>query len=254
MGMPTNVDPALLDLFRAEMDTHIPVLSQGLLDLEKGRAGEPEIASMMRAAHSIKGAARIMGIDAAVRLAHVMEDCFTAAKESRVRLTSEAVDVLLQGVDALQRICSPEPDPDLNDAMLNSLHERLTATKEGRLPTPAAAPPPPQPDTAKAVSVVVPAATETEVCLTLAADLDDAAGEALRSQLCEALHRGVPRIRLDFAQVRRVTAGSMSVLASCARELAGPGHASQITVSGVTGPVAALMRVSGLERAWASAG
>src|SRR5512136_1847206 len=104
MNIRANVDPALLELFQAEMDTHIPVLSQGLLELEKGRGGEQEIAGMMRAAHSIKGAARIVGIEAAVRLAHAMEDCFTAAKEARIRLTSEAVDVLLQGVDALQRI------------------------------------------------------------------------------------------------------------------------------------------------------
>ena len=32
----------------------------------------------MRAAHSLKGAARIVGLDAAVRVAHAMEDCFVA--------------------------------------------------------------------------------------------------------------------------------------------------------------------------------
>src|SRR3970040_83853 len=88
-------DPALLELFRAELDTHIPVLSDGLLAIEKGLAHEQTVAGMMRAAHSIKGAARIVGLEKAVRLAHAMEDCFTAAKDQQIVLKSAAVDVLL---------------------------------------------------------------------------------------------------------------------------------------------------------------
>ena len=34
----------------------------------------------MRAAHSLKGAARIVGLDAGVGVAHAMEDCFVAAQ------------------------------------------------------------------------------------------------------------------------------------------------------------------------------
>jgi len=64
----SQLDPAMLELFQAEMDTHIPVLDQGLLALEKGQAGDREIEAMMRAAHSIKGAARIVGIEPAVRV------------------------------------------------------------------------------------------------------------------------------------------------------------------------------------------
>ena len=37
----------------------------------------------MRAAHSLKGAARIVGLDAAVRVAHAMEDCLVAAQKGR---------------------------------------------------------------------------------------------------------------------------------------------------------------------------
>src|SRR5262249_59181440 len=90
-----QIDPAMLELFQAEMDTHIPVLNEGLLALEKGQAGAKEIEAMMRAAHSIKGAARIVGIEPAVRVSHVMEDCFTAAKESRITLTSDNREGLL---------------------------------------------------------------------------------------------------------------------------------------------------------------
>jgi chemotaxis protein histidine kinase CheA len=126
------VDPALLDLFRAEMDAHVPVLSQGLLALEKGRAGDKDLEGMMRAAHSIKGAARIVGIEAAVRVAHVIEDCFSAAQGHRIALSSEAVDVLLQGVDALQRICSPQADSAMTEPSIQALLDRITAVRDGR--------------------------------------------------------------------------------------------------------------------------
>ena len=59
---------------------------------------------MMRAAHSIKGAGRILGIDPAVRVSHVMEDCFVAAQERRLTLRPDHVDVLLRGVDMLIRL------------------------------------------------------------------------------------------------------------------------------------------------------
>ena len=66
----------------------------------------------MRAAHSIKGAARIVGLDGVVELAHVMEDCFVAAQGKTITLTGDDVDVLLQGVDLLQNI-SQQNDAEL---------------------------------------------------------------------------------------------------------------------------------------------
>src|SRR3954469_1740415 len=108
-------DAVLLELFAAEAEVHLPVLSEGLLALEKGVAGKKEIDSMMRAAHSIKGAARIVGNDPAVRIAHALEDCFTAAKSGRITLQSDSVDILLQGVDALQRACTTANDPSLTE-------------------------------------------------------------------------------------------------------------------------------------------
>src|SRR4029079_15914567 len=127
-----QIDPAMLELFQAEMDANIPALNQGLLALEKSEAGARELEAMMRAAHSIKGAARIVGVEPAVRVAHVMEDCFTAAKDKRIALSSDSVDVLLQGVDALQRICSPQDGSTLADSALQELLNRIDLVKDGK--------------------------------------------------------------------------------------------------------------------------
>src|SRR5262249_50232580 len=64
-------------------------------------ADPQQLEPLMRAAHSIKGAARIVNIDAAVQLAHVMEDAFVAAQEGRLRITPADIDGLFRGTDLL---------------------------------------------------------------------------------------------------------------------------------------------------------
>ncbi|MDZ8139466.1 MAG: hybrid sensor histidine kinase/response regulator [Nostoc sp. DedQUE04] len=95
---------SLLDLFNMEVKAQVVVLNDRLLALETKPDPQEELAALMRAAHCIKGAARIVQIDPAVNLAHVMEDCFVAAQEGKVTLTADRIDVLLQGVDMLLRI------------------------------------------------------------------------------------------------------------------------------------------------------
>jgi hypothetical protein len=60
---------SMYELFRAEVDTHCAALSDGLLKLESAPDDIGIIVPLMRAAHSIKGAARIVGIDAEFRRA-----------------------------------------------------------------------------------------------------------------------------------------------------------------------------------------
>ncbi len=71
---------SLLDLFNMEVKAQVVVLNDNLLALEKNHNPKQELAALMRAAHCIKGAARIVQIDPAVTLSHVMEDCFAAAQ------------------------------------------------------------------------------------------------------------------------------------------------------------------------------
>ncbi len=99
-------DISLLDLFKLEAESHCAALSDGLLALEKAPADRSIVEPLMRAAHSIKGAARIVGLDLLVTLAHAMEECFLAARDGREALTSARVDQLLQAVDVLGEVRS----------------------------------------------------------------------------------------------------------------------------------------------------
>ncbi len=100
-------DSSLLELFSLEAEAQTQVLSAGLLALERNPTQADQLEACMRAAHSLKGAARIVGVDAGVSVAHVMEDCLVSAQEGRLYLQPEHIDALLQGTDLLMRIATP---------------------------------------------------------------------------------------------------------------------------------------------------
>ncbi|MEC5163081.1 MULTISPECIES: hybrid sensor histidine kinase/response regulator [unclassified Janthinobacterium] len=95
---------SMLDLFRMEADGQTQILTDGLLAMERHAGDAGAVEAMMRAAHSIKGAAAIVGLGAVVQLAHQMEDAFVAAQRGTLRLTPERIDVLLAGVDLIMQI------------------------------------------------------------------------------------------------------------------------------------------------------
>ena len=97
-------DPTMLDLFQTEVETHVATLNDGLLALENNPGATDQLEALMRAAHSIKGGARVVGLDVAVRVAHVMEDCFVAAQKGDVSLGSDQIDILLRIVDILTQL------------------------------------------------------------------------------------------------------------------------------------------------------
>lgn len=97
-------DFSMEELFRAEAEEQCRVLSEGLLAVEK--AGNPAglLESLMRSAHSLKGAARIIGLDQAVEVAHAMEEIFVGAQKVNTAPEAARIDVLLEGVDLLRKL------------------------------------------------------------------------------------------------------------------------------------------------------
>src|SRR4051812_26019010 len=90
---------SMLDLFRVETENQAHVMTEGLLVLERDPRAASQLEICMRGAHSLKGAARIVGLEAAVSVAHAMEDCFAAAQQGILALDQPQIDLLLRGVD-----------------------------------------------------------------------------------------------------------------------------------------------------------
>ncbi len=126
---------SMLELFRLEAESQTAVLSEGVLAIEELDKSPKTIESMMRAAHSLKGAARIVGLEPAVQVAHALEDVFVLAGKGTLRVLPEHADVLLAAIDFLGSIAGDEaataatgPWADRAQALVASLE----AIAEGR--------------------------------------------------------------------------------------------------------------------------
>lgn len=126
----------MMDLFRSEVESHSELLSASLLRLERDPSDTSAYDSMMRSAHSIKGAARIVRVDAAVEVSHVMEDCFVAAQRGELQIRPSDFDLLLRSVDLLGRIseATKDAEPQFDD-LSSDVHDcvaQLKCLREGR--------------------------------------------------------------------------------------------------------------------------
>ena len=147
-SVPLNIaDASLLDLFVIEAQTHGQSLDSGLVALEKDQRPEM-VEPLMRAAHSLKGAARIVGLDNVVVLAHAMEDVLEACRKGELNLTTGHIDLLLKANDLFLAMgearaddlptllnAQAEESGALAQAVRDSLHAAPTPVH-----TPAAAP------------------------------------------------------------------------------------------------------------------
>lgn len=142
-SMAAMIDPIMLDIFRSEVAGNAQILNEGLLLLESepGGAISETLDSLMRAAHSIKGAGRIVDLDPIVKVAHAMEDCFVAARRGEISLGARHVDVLLGAVDTLVRISTGAAGQGKKfmqqiDALVDAVRAICTGAPPPREPSP----------------------------------------------------------------------------------------------------------------------
>lgn len=132
---------SLLELYREETRTQTQALSERLLALESGEPDAVALEACMRAAHSLKGAARIVGVPLGVDIAGRMEECFVAAQAGTIALTATHVDVLLAGVDLLVRVGDPQ-GPPVSSTEIDVFAAALTGADGAQtMHAPAVAPP-----------------------------------------------------------------------------------------------------------------
>lgn len=126
-GENAAIDANMLSLFHGEAQTQLHALNAGLLTLEAEPANADNLDGLMRAAHSLKGAARMVGLEQTVRLAHALEDAFVAAQQGRILFTGSHIDALLQAVDHLSAMCQHSDDDAWFKAQQDSLGQQLQA-------------------------------------------------------------------------------------------------------------------------------
>jgi two-component system, chemotaxis family, sensor kinase CheA len=88
--------------FVQELEEQVRELNSGLLAVEQKAADAERIRSLFRAAHTIKGAARVAGVPVVERVCHAMESVFANLRDGRQTLTGSDFSLLFATCDALQ--------------------------------------------------------------------------------------------------------------------------------------------------------
>lgn len=87
--------------FREETADNVRTIADGLLALERTPDDRAALDGVFRAAHTVKGSARLLGFASVANLAHAMESLLDALRAGTLVLSSALSDLLLQSNDAL---------------------------------------------------------------------------------------------------------------------------------------------------------
>ncbi|HVW09487.1 MAG TPA: response regulator [Bryobacteraceae bacterium] len=142
-------DPALLEIFSAEQSEHLQrmrALVPGILSAETSASAYEEL---LRRAHTLKGAARAVGIESSETLVHALETALSTLRAGGAQPSGETVNLLLLVLDVMEDIPAAlraaRPLPRIDDLLQGigriSGKTYITAAP-ARPPAPAPAPPP----------------------------------------------------------------------------------------------------------------
>ncbi len=207
---------SLLDLFREEAQTQTRTLAAGLLALEATPADATTLEACMRATHSLKGAARIVGLPEAVDVASAMEDCFVDAQHGVLTIDAGRIDALLVGIDLLMAAGDASAPPlarDVVDGFVARLANGGQAASAGAVELPS----PLDPEALLAASLAsVPVPKDEPVAAEVASDY---AEPIAASAAAQPIHQPTAvRGARDSDRMLRVRAGTLDRLLGLAGE------------------------------------
>jgi two-component system, chemotaxis family, sensor kinase CheA len=87
--------------FRPEARNLLDQFAQGLLEIEKNGSGTGAVQRLLRLAHTLKGAARVVRQSAIAERAHAIEDALAPFRDSADGIARESIDAILAHLDGI---------------------------------------------------------------------------------------------------------------------------------------------------------
>jgi len=134
--MPHDSEHEVRLQFLEEAFEHLNQIESGLLGIGTNGVDRQQIDGVLRAAHSIKGGAALMGFNSLSQLAHRMEDFFKVLKIGKIEVNAEIESLLLTGMDCMRQVAAlnqQESDIDGDwletqaNPVMDQLHDQLGA-------------------------------------------------------------------------------------------------------------------------------
>lgn len=142
--MAKGFDPAaFLPTFITEAREWIGRMNQGLLALEARPEDREAFRSVLRDAHTLKGASKMMGLGKIGSLAHRMEDVLVAVEEKERPIAGDLADLFFEALDSLSELVDGVARGDDETDVDGLLHRLGAAAREATAAPPEAVPPSP---------------------------------------------------------------------------------------------------------------
>lgn len=99
-----DLTPDELQVFLQEAEDHLQVLDEEIVRLERNGNDPALLQEIFRAAHTLKGSSGAIGHHRMANLTHAMETALDGLRKGSLRVSSDLVDALLEGLDLLREL------------------------------------------------------------------------------------------------------------------------------------------------------
>ncbi|MBA2340122.1 MAG: response regulator [Pyrinomonadaceae bacterium] len=131
------VDPEMLEVFQEEAEEHLRTMSAGLAALASNPDDRDVLQDVRRSTHTLKGAAGVVGLKTAARVAHRMEDLLDQLYENHASVDRAALNLLLRSTDVIEHLARGAT-PDSFRLLFTELYAQydslFAATSKGATP------------------------------------------------------------------------------------------------------------------------
>jgi two-component system chemotaxis sensor kinase CheA len=233
---------------KAETRERLQALNDGLLRLEAEPQNAQVINDVFRHAHSIKGAAQMVGLDRVSRVAHGLEDVLGAVRSGRQPVSAPLLDAAFQALDLIERLLTDAPDASLL-AQVDPLLDQLRRQAAGAAPAeeqqaasdPGGAPAPEPEEREGEETIASEAAADPPPATT---DPPLAVADPPAAAAAAPLPVGSGPASPQAAETMRVPIGRVDRLLGLAGELSGLEQQERVLLNGLRGLGADLRRLA----------
>ncbi len=94
----------IMAVFKDESAEHLSTLTAKILEIEKNPTNPAAIELLHRTSHSMKGAARMMGLTPIEEIGRALEDRFKAVKDGTAPITPETIKSVTGAIDGIRKL------------------------------------------------------------------------------------------------------------------------------------------------------
>ncbi len=127
-------DEELRDLYKTAASEHVQSIESALMELEKNPENIDPLKDLLRAAHTLKGDSRMLGVEDVETLIHQIEECLTPISKGQAMLDRALCNKIYKGLDTIKQLAHTAVTGEPNQ--VNMFYVLSTLMSDGGKNTP----------------------------------------------------------------------------------------------------------------------